>query len=112
MPCTGQQGGYNPYTDKSNVKTVYVDNPKDKVIIAELNETVNNYEAALCAIITELEKKGIASEIMNNSSINGFIDIISFWSKHILSDESRINEKLKQFSNHEKSMIKDILNKS
>lgn len=113
MPCTGEPGGYNPYNNNNNrTTTIYVDNPDDKRLIIELSKTNKNYEAALCAIMTELEKKGIASEIINKSSINGFIDIISFWEKHVKSDEARINEKLKQFSEHEKTMIKGILNKS
>lgn len=64
----------------------------------------------LCAIITELEKKGISNEIISKASKRGLIDLMSFWESHSKEDESRIANKLHKFSEHEQDIIRKLLN--
>lgn len=72
----------------------------------------NQYlEASLCAIITELEKRGIANEIISQASTNGLIDLMSFWKTHSKQDETRLAIELDKFSEHEQQILKRLLNK-
>lgn len=73
----------------------------------------NKYlEAALCAIITELEKRNIANEIITQASKNGIIDVMGFWSCHSHNDKTRLAVELFKYSEHEKDIIKQILNEN
>ena len=73
----------------------------------------NKYlEAGLCAIITELEKRNIANEIINKASKNGIIDLINFWNCHFDNDKTRLSVELFKYSEHEKAIIKQILNEN
>ncbi len=66
-------------------------------------------EAALCAILNELDFRGIASEVAAEASRHGLIDIMSFWCSHKLSDEARIAKQLHKFSKDEQKIIKKLL---
>jgi tellurite resistance-related uncharacterized protein len=70
----------------------------------------NNYlEAALCAILTELENKKLLQSIADAASKNGMIDIYRFWDEHKSKDEERLKAELDKFSEHEKEIIKKLL---
>lgn len=104
MPC------YD-YTD-NNVRTEYV-NGVDPIVyqkrISELIDKVCWLEAGLCAIITELEKKNIANEVISQASKSGLIDLMSFWEQHSKEDEARLANKFHSFSEHEQSMIRKMI---
>ena len=68
------------------------------------------YEAELCAVINELEKRGIAQEIMTEASKNGSIDLFAFWKKHSEEDRNRLSRDLNKYSEHEKQLLREILN--
>lgn len=105
MPC---------YDDRINANGVVYkdrDSPKHKELIEELSSYNSKLEAALCAVITELEKKGIADEIFSAASINGGIDLMIFWMHHSKEDESRLAAELHKFSEHEQRVLKRLLNK-
>ena len=72
----------------------------------------NKLEASLCALITELEKRDIANEVIAQASRSGLIDLMSFWKEHKQEDETKLANKLHtMFSEHEQELIKKILNK-
>ncbi len=111
MPC------YDPFNgNSSGTKTVYekiiekVDNPLDKAEILKLTDTVNRLEAGLCALISELERKGIANEIISQASKSGLINLMDFWEIHSKEDETKLARALHHFSEHEQIILKKLLN--
>lgn len=68
-------------------------------------------EASLCALITELEKRNIANEVIAQASRSGLIDLMGFWEEHKQEDETKLANKIHtMFSEHEQEVIKKILN--
>lgn len=67
-------------------------------------------QGGLCAIITELEKKGIANEVLSQASKSGLVDLMHFWNAHSKKDETRIAYELHKFSEHEQDILKKLLN--
>lgn len=104
MPCN------SPQSDR-RTETVYVDrdNPQDKRQIAQLIDQTKWFEAALCAIITELEHRGIANEVISQASKSGLIGIMDFWKRHSKEDETRLAVELHKFSEHEQEVLKRLL---
>jgi DNA-binding MarR family transcriptional regulator len=111
MPC------YDPFNGNDSGKRIEykeiikkVDNPKDKQEIIKLTDTVKRLEAGLCALISELDRKGIANEIISQASKSGLINLMDFWEAHSKEDETRIARALHHFSEHEQIVMKKILN--
>lgn len=73
MPC------YTPEHDCIQ----YVTNNHDELYIRKINE----YEAMLCALINELEQRGIANDVIRAACRNGNIDAMSFWVAHMENTE-------------------------
>ena len=92
---------------KIEINKLFVD--KDNKI-EDLIKRNKYLEAGLCAIITELEKRDIANEIITKASKNGIIDLMNFWSCHFDNDKTRLSVELFKYSEHEKAIIKQILN--
>jgi hypothetical protein len=109
MPC---YDGQNDNRNYGRTETVYVDrdNPQDKRKIAELIDQTKWFEGALCAIITELENRGIANEVISQASKSGLIGIMNFWERHSKEDETRLAVELHKFSEHEQDVLKRLLN--
>lgn len=109
MPCyeprdnEQYQRGYNAAVTHS------AHHPGDISQISQLTEQNKKLEASLCAIITELENKGIVYDVISQASKSGLIDLMKFWSEHSKEDEARIAYRLHQFSEHEQEIIKKIL---
>lgn len=97
MPC------YDPRSD--------VDPTPYKTEIDQLKNVIDSLEAGLCAVITELEQRGIAYEILSHASKRGLIDLMSFWEKHSLKDEVRLAKELHKFSEHEQAILKKLINR-
>jgi len=113
MPCYDPQHNHSQSTRTEYVNRPYpVDNPKDKALIIQLEDKVKNLEAGLCAVFSELERKGIANEIISQASKSGLINLMDFWLKHSEEDETRISRALHHFSEHEQILMKKILNKN
>ena len=108
MPC------YDPYyNDRIEVRTEFrngVDPGPYEHVINKLKDKVKYLEAGLCALITELEKRGISNEVISQASKSGLIDLMGFWSDHSKSDEARLSKELHKFSEHEQEMLRKILN--
>ena len=70
-------------------------------------------EASLCALITELEKRDIANDVISQASRSGLIDLMGFWKEHKQEDEIKLANKLHtMFSEHEQEVIKKLLNQN
>jgi len=99
MPCR------TDYQDEDrNPRIEYQDNPK-------LLDTINELEAAICAICNELEDRNILDEILANGSVNGRIKLHDIWNNHKQNDERRLKNELKKYTKHELKLLKRILNK-
>jgi hypothetical protein len=81
------------------------------VEVVSLKERNKGLEAGLCALIMELEKRGIANEIIQDANKNGMINISDFWEHHSTEDETRLAVQLHKFSEHEQEVLKRLLNK-
>ena len=77
--------------------------------LALLKQENNFLEAALCAVLTELENIKVYESVVNAASKNGMIDVHSFWAKHQSKDEARLKIELDKFSEHEKEILKKLL---
>lgn len=102
MPC---------YDGRPNNEIVYRDNPEDKKQIGLLTDVNKFLEAGLCALITELENRGIADEIISDASKKGVINLMGFWAKHTKEDYVRLSNELQKFSQHEQDVLRKLLNK-
>lgn len=108
MPC------YEPHDREyvNELRNARVD--RDKLILNQQNQTsqIQWLEGALCAIITELNVRGISDEIINDASTNGAIDLHKFWNIHKKEDEDRLKKELDKMSKHERQVIKRLLNET
>lgn len=108
MPCTQPSSEYmSGYNSGERVNATH--HPDDKLEIHKLSKEKQWLEGALCAIIRELEEKGIAAEIVAESSRNGLVDIMGFWSHHQKNDESRLAKELHKYSKDEQRVLKKLL---
>lgn len=98
-----------PCYDARDHEPRIIDNPADKKQIQLLNKTVDYLEASLCAIITELEKRNIANEIIPEASRKGLVDIMSFWNRHKHEDIVRLRQELHNYSVHEQDILRELL---
>ena len=99
----------------NNERIVYQNgvNPEPfKAEIHQLQKRNSWLEAGLCAIITELEKKNIANEVISQASKSGLIDLMSFWHAHKNEDVTRLAKELHKFSEHEQDVLRRLLNNS
>jgi tellurite resistance-related uncharacterized protein len=77
--------------------------------LAALKKENNFLEAALCAILSELEKTNLYNKIVPQANQNGIIDIDAFWVVHRYKDEERLKCALDKLSEHEKEILKKLL---
>lgn len=110
MPCSDGSSGCN-CSPQVIYKTQYVNNPEDNRTMLSLIKRNEYLEACLCAVFCELDKVGITEEIIKKSEENGKIQLSDIWQLHKQKDLNRLNQELSKFSEHEISMIKQILNK-
>lgn len=108
MPCyepdEKEMRGY-----ESGLRVNATHHPDDQQEIVRLTDRCSYLEASLCAVINELEARGIAADVVSQSSRHGWIDVMSFWAKHSKSDEARVAERLHRFSVDEQKIIKKLL---
>ena len=108
MPCYQPSSEYmSGYESGREVHAEH--HPDDKKEIHKLTKQNDWLEAALCAILNELEERGIAAAVAADSSRNGLVDIMGFWSFHRESDESRLASKLHEYSKDEQRILKKLL---
>ena len=77
--------------------------------LQESTKDIDLLKGGLCAIITELESRGIANDVIAKASREGKIDLVGFWDSHSGCDKSRIAKEIHKYSVHEQNIIKDLL---
>ena len=77
--------------------------------ISTLQDRVSWLEAALCALINEMDREEISNRIILSASRNGKINLLKFWEEHSKEDEARLLSKFNSMSEHEKSLIKKMI---
>ena len=112
--CRNQQYSYGEldtisYNLKDNYEEKYPIKMEEIKQLAVLKRENNYLEAALCAILTELENRKLLQSIGDAASKNGMIDIYRFWDEHQSKDEERLKTELDKFSEHEKKILKKLL---
>lgn len=75
----------------------------------EVEQRADWFEGAICAILSELERRGLAAEVIAESSRNGLIDIMTFWATHSNDDEARIAKVLHGYSKDEQAIMRKLL---
>ena len=104
MPC---------YDPRGNEPRIVYQNGVDPELfrneISILEKSNHFLEAGLCALITELEKRNLANEIIPEASRKGLIDLMAFWQHHKKDDESRLRTELHRYSVHEQEVLRKIL---
>jgi len=104
MPC---------YDPRGTTKTVTIyESGVSPSELARMVDTAQRYQAMLCALINELEARGIAANVVAEASRKGLVDIISFWEEHSKSDEARLANELHKYSKDEQEILRKILVKS
>jgi hypothetical protein len=102
----GYNRGYEAGRSENSRSTESASSLSEK---AELRRQLSKSEAAVCAICNELESRGILKEVLEKAGTDGQIDLMSIWKSHSNEDEVRLNEKLKEFSTHERNLLKKLL---
>ena len=108
MPCYDSRDRENVRTETEYINGVDPGPYENKII--KLHDQVKQLEAGLCALITELEKEGIADRVITQASKSGLIDLVGFWKTHSKEDETRLSKELHKFSEHEQVILKRLLN--
>ena len=67
-------------------------------------------EAAVCALMNEIGRRGILGEVVAEASRNGLIDLMSFWRSHTDDDTARLATEIHKYSKDEQAVIRQILN--
>ena len=87
---------------------------RDRISVDELNEVKGENRkitASLCALLNELERRGIVHDVIAEASRNGLIDLVGFYKDHKKDDKSRLAFQLHKFSKDEQAILKELLNK-
>lgn len=77
--------------------------------INDLRNAVGWLEAALCAVLNEVERRDDAMNFIAEASRNGLIGLVDFYHAHKKSDESRIAAEIHKYSKDEQKIIKNLL---
>ena len=102
MPC------YDPRSNQARHQSDYKETfEKDAKALLDVNRRL---EASICAIFSELERRGIAYEVAVEASRNGLIDLTDFWANHQDEDRARIGKQLHRLSKDEQDDKKKRFN--
>jgi hypothetical protein len=112
------EGEHKDSVDKLNNQIIDM-HKKNRVLLKNVDKLEkekdrnDKLEASLCALITELEKRDIANDVISQASRSGLIDLMGFWKEHKQEDEIKLANKLHtMFSEHEQEVIKKLLNQN
>lgn len=95
MPCSDKQ--------PLHIETVY----RDK---AETLRKVEILEGIACALVNEIDKRGILDSVVTEAQKNGQVNIVNWIRDHEAADRKRLEGiVLSTFSVHERRMIKRMM---
>jgi hypothetical protein len=66
-------------------------------------------DAAMCAVLNELEQIGIIESVITKASRHGLIDIVGWWESHKQDDKARLTKSLHNYSIDEQRVLFDLL---
>jgi hypothetical protein len=100
MPC---------YDSRERVRVRYESgiSPQDLAKVKKENEWL---VGALCAVFNELERRGVAADVLAEASRNGLIGVLEFWAEHKSDDVSRLARELHKYSKDEQQVLRELLN--
>lgn len=84
--------------------------PRADDLARENAEKVKWFEAALCAVFNELERRGILENVLFHASRQGEINLPNFWKEHMNADQNKVLDTLNRFSSDELEILKRIIN--
>jgi hypothetical protein len=99
MPC------YDPRDSYSYIRQ------QAQEVTEEREDRIAQLEGMLCAILNVLEDECMLSETLQAASAGGDINIDLFWEQHQKEDKVRLKAELDKFSQHERKMLKEMLEK-
>lgn len=102
MPCYDSRNTFNE--GKRETEQKY------SIVIKDLENKKRWLEAALCALLNELDRRGIDNSVVAEASRSGLIGLMEFWVNHKNSDKARIAEILHSYSKDEQAIMREILN--
>lgn len=95
MPC---------YDSSSRVSQSLVDEKNKDIEKLENRNAI--LSSMLCAILNELDNRGITESVTVNASRHGLIDIAGFWATHKADDKARLSADFhKRYSVDEQRLI-------
>jgi len=103
MPC---------YTPSPKEERKLGQKRKEKDWNENQSDKVKVLEAQLCALINELDRRGIAQEVIQDANKNGNVSLDEFWDMHLKQDEIRIAGIIRGLSFDEQQLLKRILDES
>lgn len=110
MPCYDDRSGqtiiYRNGVSPDEVTKARAESMRE---IEHLNNAVSWLEAALCAVLNEVERRDDAMNFIAEASRNGLIGLVDFYHTHKKSDESRLAAEIHKYSKDEQRIIKKIL---
>ena len=74
-----------------------------------LRDSSDYMEAAMCAVLSELQSRGIAEAVIAKASRHGLIDIVSWWESHRADDRARVAKEIHKYSVDEQRVILNLL---
>jgi hypothetical protein len=77
--------------------------------IKDLRNAISWLEAALCAVLNEVERRDDAMNFIAEASRNGLIGLVDFYQVHKKDDKSRLAAEIHKYSKDEQRVIRDIL---
>lgn len=106
MPCYDPRssGSYDDGYSAGQRANHTHDNELDKY-----KDYTSKIDAAMCAVLNELERRDIIESVITSASRHGLIDIVGWWSSHKQDDKSRLTESLHKYSVDEQRVLFELL---
>jgi hypothetical protein len=102
MPC--YDPGYNCHRQE------YIRSEEDIKQVAKTNEEICHLQAIICALLSELNRRGIAEEVCIKASESGRVNVMDFCIRHHVTDKNRVARELhNRFSVDEYPILRELL---
>lgn len=106
MPCYDPraQNGWNEGYEAGKRATI-----TDNLKLEEYKDYSMKIDAALCAVLNELEQRNLIESVIVNASRHGLIDIVGWWESHKKDDKARLTKSLHKHSIDEQRVLFELL---
>jgi len=110
MPCYDGRGEEYRESQRKELLRSKEKNKDDYRCMKELKTQNDWLGSAICALTSELERRGIADDVIAKASRSGLINIMGFWSAHKNDDVTRLSREIHKYSKDKQAVMKKILN--